>query len=105
MRAIRAYIAIVVVFIRASLQNELAYRVNLFVNVGLALVGLASAVAGVAVVFSHTTTLRGWTFTQTLLLVGDDRAAALLGVRLHTLDRAIEHALREWEATEPLAAR
>jgi uncharacterized protein YbjT (DUF2867 family) len=39
------------------------------------------------------------------LLVGDDRAAALLGVRLHTLDRAIEHALREWEATEPLAAR
>jgi uncharacterized protein YbjT (DUF2867 family) len=39
------------------------------------------------------------------LLAGDDRAAALLGVRLHTLDRAIEHALREWEATEPLAAR
>jgi uncharacterized protein YbjT (DUF2867 family) len=35
----------------------------------------------------------------------DDRAARLLGVRLHSLDAAIEHALGEWEATEPLAAR
>jgi uncharacterized protein YbjT (DUF2867 family) len=39
------------------------------------------------------------------LLPRDDRAAELLGVRLHSLDAAIEHALREWEATEPLAAR
>lgn len=39
------------------------------------------------------------------LLAGHTRAAELLGVRLHTLDGAIEHALREWEATEPLAAR
>jgi uncharacterized protein YbjT (DUF2867 family) len=39
------------------------------------------------------------------LLPRDDRAVELLGVRLHPLDRAIEHALREWEATEPLAAR
>lgn len=39
------------------------------------------------------------------LLASDDRAARLLGVRLHSLDSAIEHALREWESTEPLAAR
>jgi uncharacterized protein YbjT (DUF2867 family) len=39
------------------------------------------------------------------LLPRDDRAADLLGVRLHSLDAAIEHALRQWEATEPLAAR
>jgi uncharacterized protein YbjT (DUF2867 family) len=39
------------------------------------------------------------------LLPRDDRAAALLGVRLHRFDRAVEHALREWEAAEPLAAR
>lgn len=32
-------------------------------------------------------------------------AAALLGVRLHRLDAAIEHALAEWERDEPLAAR
>jgi uncharacterized protein YbjT (DUF2867 family) len=39
------------------------------------------------------------------LLVADSRATTLLGVRLHSLDAAIEHALREWEATESLAAR
>jgi nucleoside-diphosphate-sugar epimerase len=39
------------------------------------------------------------------LLPRDNRAAELLGVRLHSLDAAIERALRDWEATEPLAAR
>jgi uncharacterized protein YbjT (DUF2867 family) len=39
------------------------------------------------------------------LLPRDDAAARLLGVRLHSLDAAIEHALAEWEAAEPLAAR
>jgi uncharacterized protein YbjT (DUF2867 family) len=39
------------------------------------------------------------------LLARDGRAAQLLGVRLHSLDAAIERALREWEAVEPLAAR
>jgi uncharacterized protein YbjT (DUF2867 family) len=35
----------------------------------------------------------------------DMAAAGLLGVRLHTLEAAIEHALGEWERCEPLAAR
>jgi uncharacterized protein YbjT (DUF2867 family) len=39
------------------------------------------------------------------LLVSEHDAAELLGVRLHSLDSAIEHALREWESTEPLAGR
>jgi uncharacterized protein YbjT (DUF2867 family) len=39
------------------------------------------------------------------LLPRDDAAARLLGVRLHALDAAIEHALGEWERSEPLAAR
>ena len=39
------------------------------------------------------------------LLPRDDRAAEVLGVRMHSLDAAIERALRNWEAEEPLAAR
>jgi uncharacterized protein YbjT (DUF2867 family) len=39
------------------------------------------------------------------LLPRHDGAAELVGVRLHSLDSAIEHALAEWEAIEPLAAR
>lgn len=36
---------------------------------------------------------------------GDPRAAQLLGVNLHSFDAAVEHALAEWERSEPLAAR
>jgi nucleoside-diphosphate-sugar epimerase len=39
------------------------------------------------------------------LLPRDDRTASLLGVRLHSLDAAIERSLREWETFEKLAAR
>ncbi|MDX6705885.1 MAG: hypothetical protein QOI48_1731 [Solirubrobacteraceae bacterium] len=39
------------------------------------------------------------------LLPRDEHAAQLLGVRLHSFDRAVERALREWEAAEPLGAR
>jgi len=39
------------------------------------------------------------------LLPRDDRAPALLGVRLHSFDRAVERALREWESVEQLRAR
>jgi len=39
------------------------------------------------------------------LLMGDDHAAELLGVELHSFDSAVEHALGVWEQSEPLAAR
>ncbi|HEY1457123.1 MAG TPA: NAD(P)H-binding protein [Solirubrobacteraceae bacterium] len=39
-----------------------------------------------------------------LLLTGTD-GARLLNVDLHSFDAAVEHALGEWEASEPLAAR
>jgi uncharacterized protein YbjT (DUF2867 family) len=39
------------------------------------------------------------------LLAKDNRAQQLLGVPMHTFDAAVEHALRDWESREPLAAR
>jgi uncharacterized protein YbjT (DUF2867 family) len=39
------------------------------------------------------------------LLPADDGAPGLLGVSLHSFQSAVEHALGEWEAAEPLAAR
>jgi uncharacterized protein YbjT (DUF2867 family) len=39
------------------------------------------------------------------LLPRDERAATLLDVRLHSLDSAVERALREWESVERLKAR
>lgn len=40
-----------------------------------------------------------------LLARPDALAAPRLGVRVHSFDSAVEHALREWEAVEPLRAR
>lgn len=39
------------------------------------------------------------------LLVGEENAADVLGIDLHSFDAAVEHALYEWEQTEALAAR
>jgi uncharacterized protein YbjT (DUF2867 family) len=39
------------------------------------------------------------------LIPADDHAAELFGVRLHSFRAAVERALREWEQSEPLAAR
>ena len=39
------------------------------------------------------------------LLPRDEDARRIFGLRPHRFDRAVEHALREWEATEELAAR
>jgi hypothetical protein len=35
----------------------------------------------------------------------DSRASDVYGIRGHRFDRAVEHALRDWERTEELAAR
>lgn len=37
--------------------------------------------------------------------IADEQVPALLGVRLHSFQAAVEHALGEWERIEPLAAR
>jgi uncharacterized protein YbjT (DUF2867 family) len=42
---------------------------------------------------------------ETDLLPTMPLVSEVLGLRLHSLDSAIEHALAEWERTEPLAAR
>lgn len=42
---------------------------------------------------------------ETDLLPRPDRALPVLGVRPHSLDAAIERALRDWELTEPLRGR
>jgi uncharacterized protein YbjT (DUF2867 family) len=39
------------------------------------------------------------------LLAAEDHAAELLGVRLHSFQSSVEHALAEWESFEALAAR
>ena len=72
---------------------------------GLSITPIASRVA--AIVAGEQPELIGplMESLETDLLPSEDLAAESLSVRLHSLDAAIEHALAEWERSEPLAAR
>ncbi len=58
------------VYLRISVLAEAAYRVNFYVQLFQSLVELGTALAGLAVIFSYTGNLRGWTPDEMLALVG-----------------------------------
>jgi ABC-2 type transport system permease protein len=57
-------------FFRLGAMNELAYRVNFITQFFQALLSLALALGGLAVVFNQTDTLGGWLPSELLALVG-----------------------------------
>ncbi|CAA9542988.1 MAG: hypothetical protein AVDCRST_MAG49-1057 [uncultured Thermomicrobiales bacterium] len=58
------------VFLRLGVLNELQYRANFWIQLIRSLVNLATALAGLGVVFSQATTLDGWRQDELLALVG-----------------------------------
>ena len=64
------YLRLIGVFFRVSVLDELAYRVNFFVQLFQSFLELATALAGLAVIFSFTATLGGWRPDEVLALVG-----------------------------------
>ncbi len=64
------YLKLLWTFFRVGVMGELAYRVNFFVQLFESLLELGTAIAGLAVIFSYTSTLGGWTPDQVLALVG-----------------------------------
>ena len=66
----RYYLSIIWHFLRASLQQELAYSTNFFISIFYSLLGLGTAVIGILVLFSQIESLGGWTFASTLSILG-----------------------------------
>jgi ABC-2 type transport system permease protein len=64
------YIHLLIAFLRVGIMNELAYRTNFFVQLFESILELGTTLAGLAVVFSHTSTLGGWHPNEVLALVG-----------------------------------
>lgn len=58
------------VFLRLGVLNELQYRANFWIQLLRSLVNLATALAGLGVVFNQTATLGGWRQDELLALVG-----------------------------------
>jgi len=57
-------------FLRVSIMTELAYRVNFVVQLFQSLLQLATALGGLAVIFSFTNNLGGWRPDEVLALLG-----------------------------------
>ncbi len=57
-------------FVRISVLNETAYRVNFFIQLFQSILELGTALAGLAVIFSYTNSLGGWRPDEMLALVG-----------------------------------
>jgi ABC-2 type transport system permease protein len=58
------------IFFRIGALNELQYRVNFFVQLLQSLVALGTGLVGLWLVFSHTTSLDGWSRYELLAVMG-----------------------------------
>ncbi len=84
-------------------EHMLVGRITLPLN--LTLTPIASRIAAIIAGEDHELIGPLMESLQYDLLPAGVGAAEQLSVRLHSLDAAIEHALAQWEAAEPLAAR
>ncbi len=57
-------------FVRASAQNELAYRSNFLISLLHSALNLVTGMLGLMVLFSQVEAIRGWDFPSTLALLG-----------------------------------
>ena len=64
------YLKLVRSFVRASAQNELAYRANFWISLLSAALNLGTGVLGIVVLFSQVESVQGWTLASTLALLG-----------------------------------
>ena len=67
-------------YLRLGMLNELQYRANFFVAVFQSLLSVAVGLVVLALVYSHTTTLNGWTQSELLVILG---VQILLGGVIH----------------------
>lgn len=70
------------IFLRIGIMNEVQYRVNFFIQLFQAAVALGTALAVLALVFSHTRELAGWSPPELLAVMG-----------IHVMVGGIVHAL------------
>ncbi len=64
------YLRLLAVYFRVGALNELQYRTNFYVQILESLLGLATGLLGLTIVFAHTDTLNGWRPEELLIVLG-----------------------------------
>ena len=84
-----SYFRLVRVFFRVNLVGEAAYRINFFVNLFQSILGLGTALLGMAIIFSFTSSLGGWSPAEILALVAV--YVMIGGIIRFTIQPGMEH--------------
>lgn len=64
------HLRLIYVFMRASVQQEMAYRINFFISALYSVANLLTGVLGLTILFEQVETLQGWTLPSALALLG-----------------------------------
>ncbi len=64
------YLRLIGTLLRASAQQEMAYRANFFVSLLQSLLNLGTGLIGIWILFQQVKTIQGWNFSETLALLG-----------------------------------
>jgi ABC-2 type transport system permease protein len=55
---------------KASVQNEMAYKANFWISILHSLLNLGTGILGIVILFGQVETIQGWTFPSTLAILG-----------------------------------
>jgi ABC-2 type transport system permease protein len=66
----RRYLQLLHVCYRAALLTEMEYRIHFFSSVAYSLMWTVWVVGGISVFFYHRSTIGGWTYDETLIIMG-----------------------------------
>jgi ABC-2 type transport system permease protein len=63
------YARLLSVFYRTSIQADMEYRIDFFTRIVASLLGLLTTAGSLSIAYQYTPTLKGWTFSQALVLL------------------------------------
>ncbi|RPI83677.1 MAG: hypothetical protein EHM41_15370 [Chloroflexi bacterium] len=64
------YLRLITQFMKISVQEEAAYRMNFWISLLHSALNLGTGILGIVILFNQVETVRGWTFPGTLALLG-----------------------------------
>ena len=64
------YFRLIGSFLKASVQNEMAYNANFWINILHSFLNLGTGILGIVILFSQVDTIQGWTFGSTIAILG-----------------------------------
>ena len=64
------YLRLILQFLKASIQQEMAYSFNFFIQLVYSLLNLGVGLAGLGILYNQIETIQGWDYASTLALLG-----------------------------------